>query len=121
MISTHSQLEIQYHPHEYDEPLSMRSGSMKKLLEFDISDLNSEKLPLYRRRLTQLAEFARLSRIQISFTGLNDYINKSELHYCRTWNSKDILHPEREIVELMIDIQTKSLLSHRKYDIDLVF
>ena len=121
MISTQSQIENQYHPIEYDQLLSMRSGSMKRLLEFDITDLNSDKLTGYMNKLNQLADFAALSRIQIGFNGLNEYIMKAELSNTCSCFSKSESHPKRELVELMVDIQTKSKVSPRKYDIDLIF
>lgn len=126
MISTtESQTQNQIYQLDHHQPinenLSMRYGKLVRLVEFDLSDLSRDTINKYRKKLCQLADNAHLSRVQITFFGLGHYIKSLEQINCCTLDTSFLLPYQREIIELMTDIQAKSSVSPRKYDIELKF
>lgn len=114
-------IENQIHSSVYENPHSMISGRMEKLLEYNIENLNSREIKYHKDRLLQLAEFARLSKIQVQFIGLNELQAKYASHSCCTWFSGHVYHPECDLVQLLSAIQSQSESSPRKYNIKLVY
>lgn len=120
---------IQYQPLDYStlrdnsvsSTLSMRFGSMDRLLEYNFKQLTLNAFDEEKRRLLQLADFARLSKVQIHFIGLNELQKKYAPHNCCTWFSGHKYHPECDMVQLLSAIQSQSICSPKKYNIKLIY
>ncbi|MHA2027920.1 MAG: hypothetical protein ACW99A_03185 [Candidatus Kariarchaeaceae archaeon] len=97
------------HPVTHDYPLSMRSGKMERLLRYSLVDLNRISFNIHKRKLLQLADHARLNKIQIHFLGKEDMM-KGVNPDC-----------ENELFKILADIESQSILSPRKYNIKLVY
>lgn len=125
MISNSESLVNNFHD-QFDLPpvqgprRGMSYKSLSKLLEYDISDVDKTNLTNHKKKLYQLAIFADISRVQIHFHGMEELRKRYEMLFCNTWNSKDEYPVERELFDLLSNIQMQSNLSHRKYDINLV-
>ena len=125
MISNSDYFVSNFHEH-FDEPpiqiprRGMSYMSLSKLLEYDVSDVDKSSLTKHKKKLYQLAIFADVSRVQIHFHGLEDLKKRYEMLFCNTWNSEKDYPVERELFDLLSNIQMQSNVSHRKYDIKLV-
>jgi hypothetical protein len=81
-------------PGTQSKPLQSSLRNLSKLLEYNISDLTP-------RTLTKLKK-------------------KYEMHFCQNWDSEDDYPIERELFDLLSNIQMQSNVSPRKYDIKVV-
>ncbi|MHA2099698.1 MAG: hypothetical protein ACW99A_13560 [Candidatus Kariarchaeaceae archaeon] len=107
-------------PGTQSKPLQSSLRNLSKLLEYNISDLTPRTLTKHKKRLYQLATFADISRVQIHFHGLEELKKKYEMHFCQNWDSEDDYPIERELYDLLSNIQMQSNVSPRKYDIKVV-
>lgn len=125
MISNSDSIVSNFHE-KFDEPpiqiprRGMSYSISSKLLDYDISDLNKSNLTKHKKKLYQLAIFADVSRIQVHFHGLQDLKRRYEMLFCKTWNSEKDYPVERELFDLLSNIQMQSNVSHRKYNINIV-
>ncbi|MCE7736180.1 MAG: hypothetical protein GPJ54_14965 [Candidatus Heimdallarchaeota archaeon] len=94
---------------------------MERLLEYNIKNLKSSEIRYHKNKFLQLAEFARISKVQIQFKGLTELQGKYAPHNCCTWFSGHNYHPECDLVQLLSAIQSQSESSPRKYNIKLVY
>lgn len=98
-------------------PHSITLVGLNRLLDLNSFNLDEESIKSLMLKFEGLAEFAKLNRIQLCFWGLKEMRKKLEELYWRTWYSRSVRHPERDLLEFLVNLEFQSTLSPRKYNI----